>query len=88
MSYSIVWSAEVVSALRRLRASEPDAAKLLIAAIRALADDPHPPGSAALGGTSIHRLRIDERRVLYEVDDSAVTIHVLMVGIKRRRPTN
>lgn len=80
MSYTIVWSAEVISSLRRLRTEDPDTAKVLIAAILSLADDPRPEGSNALGATEVRRLRMGDRRVLYEVAESTITVYILKVG--------
>jgi hypothetical protein len=42
MTYTVVWRNEARHALGRLRADDPASAKLLTAALRALADDPYP----------------------------------------------
>ena len=77
MTYTIVWSAEVIRALNQLRAENPDQAKT---AILALATDPRPRGSNALGGTDLRRLRLGGQRILYEVSEAKVSILVLSVG--------
>lgn len=81
--YTIVWSGEVIRALHRLRIEDPGPAKSLIAAILALADDPYPDGSNALGGTDLRHLRLGDQRIVYEVSESTVSVHVLTVGVRR-----
>jgi mRNA interferase RelE/StbE len=44
----------------------------LVAAIDALADDPHPPEGFHRGG--YHRLRVGQYRVVYAVDGAVITI--------------
>ena len=52
-------------------------------AIRALADDPRPPGCVKLTGRQGWRIRAGDYRVIYEVDDMAQTVTVLHVGHRR-----
>lgn len=52
--------------------------------ILALADDPRPQGVETVkGGSGLLRIRVGDYRVLYEVDDQALT--VLIVKIRHRR---
>jgi len=69
-----------MSAFRRLRAADRDGAKQVSAAVAALAADPRPEGSTALGRSGFHRMRLGDYRVLYEVDDAALTVYVINVG--------
>ena len=78
MSYRVIWLPEAMVAYRQLRTVDPDGTKRIARVIAALATDPHPAGSNALGGTSFRRLRLDRYRVLYEVADD--TIRVMHVG--------
>lgn len=80
MTYTIVWRPEAFAALRRLRATDPDGAKFIGAAVTGLAADPCPLGSKALGGSGMYRLILDDYRVLYEVDGGAVAVYVINVG--------
>ena len=84
MTYTIVWSGAVMRELSRLRAAEPDIAKMLIAAILDLKVDPRPSGSRSLGDTGLRRLRLSDRRILYEVSDEKVTVLVMTVGAVKR----
>jgi mRNA interferase RelE/StbE len=54
------------------------------ARIRALADDPRPPGSKKLaGGNDLYRVRSGEFRVLYQVEDARRVVTVVDVGNRR-----
>jgi mRNA interferase RelE/StbE len=52
-------------------------------AIRALADNPRPPGCAKLVEREGWRIRLGDYRVIYEIDDKAKTILILHVGHRR-----
>jgi mRNA interferase RelE/StbE len=53
MTYSVIWLPEAVTAYRRLRATDPDGAKRIAKAVAALAADPRPAESNALGGMHV-----------------------------------
>lgn len=76
--FAVVWLPGAMTAYRLLRAAEPEAAVGIAQAIAALADEPQPPGSNALGKTAFRRLRLAEYRVLYEVTPD--TVRVMHVG--------
>ena len=49
--------------------------------VMALADNPRPPASCKLrGSNSLHRIRVGDYRVLYEIHDQIVTVLVAEVG--------
>jgi mRNA-degrading endonuclease RelE of RelBE toxin-antitoxin system len=75
-----VWRNEARQALSRLRAGDLASAKLLTAAVRALADDPYPRASNQLGGSRFWRLRLAELRVVYEVDGAGNAIYIYSIG--------
>jgi len=53
-------------------------------AIRALADDPRPPGCKKLAGSSDYfRIRVGDYRVLYEVRDRDILVLVIKIGHRR-----
>ena len=53
-------------------------------AIRALADDPRPPGCKKLAGSSDYfRIRVRDYRVLYEVRDRDILVLVIKIGHRR-----
>jgi mRNA interferase RelE/StbE len=78
--YTIVWQPAAVAGLIRIRADDRQAAKVVRVAVGALAAGPRPPGSVALGGEGLHRLRLGAVRVLYDVDDERHAVHLLTVG--------
>lgn len=51
--------------------------------IRALADDPRPPGCTKLSGQDAYRVREGEYRVVYTVDDDVLVVEVVKVGNRR-----
>jgi len=51
--------------------------------IRALAEDPRPPGCEKLVGRKAYRVRQGAYRVVYAVDDEARTVRVVKVGHRR-----
>ena len=52
-------------------------------AIRALADEPRPPGCRKLTGRDSWRIRVGRYRVIYEIDDTVRIVSVLDVGHRR-----
>ena len=73
-----------------LRSAQKQLAKIdgqdrerIIDAIRALANDPRPPGSKKLSGRSAWRIRIGTYRVIYEVHDERLLVLVVAVGHRR-----
>jgi len=48
--------------------------------IRALAQDPRPPGCLKLSGREGWRIRVGDYRVIYEIDDSLKVVTILHVG--------
>ena len=53
------------------------------AAIRALAEEPRPPGYRKLSGREGWRIRVGDYRVLYEIEDTPKTVTVVQVGHRR-----
>lgn len=84
MTFTVVWRPEPVAALRALRREDPAAAKTVLAAAAALAADPRPGNSRALGPGQFRRLKLEDLRILYEVSDETVTVYVMKIGFIRR----
>ena len=52
-------------------------------AIAALAQTPRPAGCLKLSGREAWRIRVGNYRVIYEIDDSRITVLVVDVGHRR-----
>lgn len=56
----------------------------LRAALDLLADNPRPPNCIALQGEdSVYRVRVGDYRIVYEVLDSVLLVHVVRIGHRR-----
>lgn len=69
-------------------ASIPEGPRATIrAAITALADNPRPPGTKRLQGQrrgeTFRRLRVGTYRVIYDVDDDAHVVRIILAGHRR-----
>lgn len=54
------------------------------AAIELLAEEPRPPACIALAGEdSVYRVHVGEYRIVYEVIDKVLVIHVVGIGHRR-----
>lgn len=58
-----------IEGYRALAADDVVAARQVMAAVKALVQDPTPPGSVHWGDSLIYRLHVGDYRVLYEVGD-------------------
>ena len=73
------------SANKDLDALPSVAGRRVLTALRALADEPRPPGCRKLAGSAdSYRLRVGEYRILYEVDDSVGLVTVFVVGHRQQ----
>ena len=52
----------------------------IVAAILALADDPHPSGCRKLSGREKYRIRCGDYRVVYSVEDVILVVTIAKVG--------
>ncbi len=56
----------------------------IVAGIRALADDPRPPGCEKLaGGQDRYRIRSGRYRIVYSVTDTELLVFVVRVGHRK-----
>ena len=80
MSLTVVFRETALHALARVRSDDKEAFAQIRRAIAALADQPHPDGAVAWGGTGIFRLHAGDARILYEVDDEASVVYIINIG--------
>jgi mRNA interferase RelE/StbE len=71
------------SAARELEAVPLKDRRRITARIRALADDPRPPGCEKLSGEDKYRVRQGNYRILYEIADADLVVTVIRVGNRR-----
>ena len=72
------------SAAKALRKLDRPTARRLAASIRALSEEPRPPGCLRLkGGSGELRIRVGDYRVIYEVIDDELIVLVLHLGHRR-----
>jgi mRNA-degrading endonuclease RelE of RelBE toxin-antitoxin system len=67
----VVWRHTALTSARRFMADQAGM-RAVNQAVAALAKDPEPPGAFMRGG--YHRLRVNDYRVLFEVEADVVTI--------------
>lgn len=71
------------SAAKELEALPKKDLTRIVAKIRRLAVHPRPPGSEKLSGDEKYRLRQGDYRVLYSIDDKAMTVTIVKIGHRR-----
>ncbi len=83
MTYEVRIKRSAAKALGRL---EKRTRRRLWARIRALAEDPRPPGAKALQEPwkGHYRLRVGDHRILYTVEDDRLLVLVVRVGERGR----
>ena len=79
--YRVVTSKSFDKALARLPLNWQ---KRIVAKIREVASDPHAPNNnlTKLQGRDAYRLRVGDRRVIYELQDERLVMPVLEVGAR------
>ncbi|HEY7034045.1 MAG TPA: type II toxin-antitoxin system RelE/ParE family toxin [Thermomicrobiales bacterium] len=71
-------------AQRQFRNLSPDVQKRVLPRIRALADDPRPPGAIRLAGEEgLFRIRVGDYRVIYAIEDDVLLVLVVAVGHRK-----
>ena len=79
--YNVEIARRAVKAIAQLQRAEQQRVR---AAIDLLADEPRPPGCVALAGEeSVYRVRVGDYRIVYEVIDDRLVIHVVRVAHRR-----
>lgn len=71
-------------ALRSLISLERSQQQRIRAALDLLSENPRPPNCVALRGEdSVYRVRIGDYRIVYEVRDLMLLVHVVRIGHRR-----
>jgi mRNA interferase RelE/StbE len=71
-------------AARSLASLERREQQRIRAALELLAENPRPPNSVAMQGEdSVYRVRVGDYRIVYEVLDSVLLVHVVRIGHRR-----
>jgi mRNA interferase RelE/StbE len=71
------------SAAKELEALTKKDLARIAAKIQRLSAHPRPPGSEKLSGEEKYRLRQGDYRVLYSIDDKAMTVTIVKIGHRR-----
>lgn len=71
------------SVAKDLRAFPKQDVKRILQRIRALADDPRPPGCEKLSSLERYRVRQGVYRIVYEINDAGHSVLVVRVGHRR-----
>lgn len=80
MTYQVVWSERTLNQAAGFLEDDPGGLTLLLDAVDLLADEPRPDGTAEYGSPDVRRLHVGRYRVLYDIDDSTVTVVVIHAG--------
>lgn len=55
----------------------------IVTRIRALADDPRPPGNKKLCAQEKYKIRQGDYRVLYEIEDDILVVYIVKIAHRR-----
>lgn len=78
MKYTVVYGSSVRKDMRRL---DKGIQEKLFAAANALCDNPRPHGCRKISGYPHRwRIRVGDYRVVYDIDDNVITVHVIKIG--------
>jgi mRNA interferase RelE/StbE len=79
-SYELSFKRSVAKDLRELPKQD---VKRILQRLRALRDDPRPPGCERLSGQERYRVRQGVYRIVYEIHDDVLVVTVVKVGHRR-----
>lgn len=81
MKYTVVIGASAGREIKRLDASMRKRAEKAIAS---LAGNPRPSGCRKMiGSISRWRVRVGDYRVVYDIEDAVITVHVVKIGHRK-----
>ena len=81
----MAWRIEIkASAAKEIAALPRREQRRVVRAIESLADDPRPAGARKLvGGEDAYRVRAGDYRIIYQILDKVLVVHVVRVGHRR-----
>lgn len=71
------------SAVRELEVLAKKDLPKVLERIEALAENPRPTGAEKLAGVELWRIRQGEYRIVYSIEDNALTVWIVKVGHRR-----
>jgi mRNA interferase RelE/StbE len=81
LTYVIRWRVAARKSLQRIQRSDSEAGARIRFAIAALAENPRPNGAKKLvGQKGKWRVRVGTYRVIYLIDDAALTVMIYAIG--------
>lgn len=83
MNYELLRSPQALRQLRRLQRTHPPIVPQVVAAIKALSDNPRPAGATKLVNRPEWRIRVGNYRVLYQIDDQHKTLTIASISHRR-----
>jgi mRNA interferase RelE/StbE len=82
VNYTVRASKEVKKFIERLR--DEKLKGRIVAAIESLAENPRPPGCLQMQGRELlHRLRVGDYRIIYQIRDAELMVLVVTIGNRR-----
>ena len=80
MKYEIRLKSSVKKQLKNLDKKQ---AERILVKIYLLADNPYPTGVEQLTGKKAYRMRVGDYRVIYEIKNKQLLVHVIRVGHRK-----
>jgi mRNA interferase RelE/StbE len=80
VTYEVVWSERALDQAAGFLADDPAGLEQLLAAVDMLAEEPRPEATAEYGSPDVRRMHVGRYRVLYDVNDTTVTVVVIHAG--------
>ncbi|MFW6197362.1 MAG: type II toxin-antitoxin system RelE family toxin [Myxococcota bacterium] len=79
MTYAIVWADEAFRAAQTYMVDDPEGLAQVFDTVDLLAENPR-PAEAFAWGTDRFRIHVGRYRVIYEITEKAIAIHVIHLG--------
>lgn len=80
MTYQVHWRDAALKAADRFMANDPAGLLQVFHSVDLLAQDPQPEGSVAYGRPNMRRVQVGQYRLLYEIDEAAMSFTVMHLG--------